>query len=674
MRHSILLLFIQLFLYQISLGQKLNKTQMLDFANKLYEVEILSQKGKRLLEDMIQEETLGKANYEASLYFFNPIPKEESKLQLLLFCGAAFEQELMHRSGTFIYHQELVDLQKKRQERNEKDWQQVFLEIQEKVEKSKGYQIETKIKDEDRFPTKTKYFAPKLSSGMAMIVAPLEEVEKYSNTDIPPPPNNTPGWHPMILSSDLIANPSQIQSVIHPNRSAWGKNCSKTALDLLKIGLIDERTYTEVKTSIEQKQLTLECNVLEYALVRAIYNASFEENKQKENENLKKWRNLQIISEENYQELNRLYANKALPDQYDLVPYCQKANVFDLTKYTPDPEIGYPQFMADLRKLLPNFKYQNLHITYEYKAPPKEADLKNWNTYNFYSSRLFIDFQSHGLIYQDSIFYYGSPLQNLIRQGYLEVSYYFIDLLNWWLKEQNSPYRLYRISAGIWKSRTKTDKEIALILLNEQQAEGWLESKYNVENHDNYFRRSNLPNIIQEYKNQGLFIHLSEAEFAEGIDCINTKQMFNHLNILSCFPKTLIYNSPDSSVNQPYSRMSKILSDASGGAFEIIPLKEEVLDTTYTNPNGNLHFFKVKFVFELQGKKYKRMMEGSDRGFLGWRLIFEVNEILEKRGIDAQIYETSYGDYDYWVVIVLNQKQYQFLEKLQPSFFGNESE
>jgi hypothetical protein len=630
--HAFRLLFfiwISVAFFQSVNAQHITVKQGIDFAKKLHEVEILSDKGKKELVKKIKE-----GNFERNMF---PDPRDGSieiredlsASYLLDFLAAAFYSEFNYRTGSHFENkvEDKIFAEKEPQELTEEDYDKIQVEHMRMLETFEGYLIEKAIEDEEDFPEEAK----------VLILGP-----------------------PMGYYAPFRFYTNE-HGLIHHRRSALGKTCTRTLQDLYTIGLINKRVFDEAFKAIQDNETAYEMKLLSFVYERARYYEDFELNKAKELEFIDGLREAEVISEAGLKELLESYEPFELKTKFEIMNFCSNQMIFKLKDYPQDPVEGYTRIFQDLKSLIADFDYQNLNIAVRVQEPP-------WGQY-LIEQKINIEFELDSVSYSYSFFYdylNSNPLEVIQkRDSLLKISPNFHRGINKLLADRNSEYRLYYANKPDQIS-FYGQEEFGMMLLTEKQFKAWGTSNSDYflfrQSHDNRFNTSGNRAIIDEYKALGLFDHLEEKEFRQGMDCVNESVIESHQSLLRCFPKTLVhFDWETGNLENPYESITKDFKEASRGQFE----PTNIVDTFQKSWEDQT----TRFSFELAGKTYEAnlKMDGDwlDEGFFAL-----IKQALKENSIDSQIYHCVEDKRYTSSYIMLTTKQYEALMKSQPELFA----
>jgi hypothetical protein len=401
--------------------------------------------------------------------------------------------------------------------------------------------------------------------------------------------------------------------------------------------------------------------LLSFVYERARYYEDFELNKAKELEFIDGLREAEIISEAGLKKLIESYKPFELKTKFEIMNFCSNQMIIKLKDYPKDPVEGYTRIFQDLKSLIPDFDYQNLNIAVREKEQP-------WGQ-GLIEQKINIEFELDSVSYAYSSFYdYRNPdplqtFQN--KDSLLKISPNFHKGINKLLADRNSDYRLYYANKHDYKGFYGKE-EFGLILLTEKQFKTWGTSNSDYflfsQSHDNRFNTFGIRALIDEYKALGLFDHLNEKEFQQGMDCVNESVIESHQALLRCFPKTLVHFDWESgNLENPYESITTDFKEASRGQFE----PTNIVDTFKKSWEDQT----TRFSFELAGKTYKADLK-MDGDWLDADFFALIKQALKENSTDSQIYHCVEDKRYTSSYIMLTKKQYEALMKSQPELFA----
>lgn len=607
---TILLFLFSIFTFHIMIAQQLTENQALAFAEKLYQVEILSEKGKDALKERIEKNQIARFGESDLTAYGEPLPTEVTVSSILNFCAHVFAHEFFYRSG---FTEEVKAEVEKRflkgdKELSEKEAEQVEAQIMVYIQGLDRPKIESAIPMEDTL----------LSEGFSGFIG-----EPYKNIE---------------------------NGLVHHKRSVIGKTRTRTINDLNKIGLINNQIYQDIINESKSNELLWEAMIFEYAAERAFYYENYDKNKDKELQYLQQLKQADVLSDTGYQQIVQSFKPFELKRKFDYLRYCNNAVVFDLTKYTLDPTAYYTQIIQDLVKVIPGFAYNELKV--EIIQKPDEYYKSHMNDY----VRINIEIDTNQYVY--SFHHNTSPNQSLP-----DISPNFHEIFNKILIDRGSDQRFYYANDAA-NGNSNDSNFFALILMSKEQYEAWGSRNpfYRQENHDNFFTTKMIQNFIIDCEKIGLFAHLT----ANQINTAKQEVMENHIeryyDIISHFPNTSIDISWESDATEhPYQDNVMKFAIKSNGLFT----PNNIIDNFYEDKVKEKE--KTQFGFQFKGKQYEMELDnyydGIDPGFVSL-----IDKALEEQQIDGRIYGYI-SDTEWAGFLFLTLSQYSYLKTKHPTLF-----
>ncbi|MDG1571951.1 hypothetical protein OZ410_06455 [Robiginitalea sp. M366] len=599
-------------------GQDISKKEALQYARKLGEVEILSAKGVELLTDYIENnrfERMQRPNPDGGI----PVRTELLKSQILLFLSNAFGSELHYRSSATEYQNSMAKYLENygiKDLMSPEEHERITDSIQTLSNDFEGALLEENIVDEE----------DSITENRSLYLDPFSfpSMEEYG--------------------------------LIHTKRSAMGKTLSRTLNDLNDLGLIDQKVLDQVMRKINLGEIWVEALAIQEAACQVIYTEDFDLNKKNELKFIRGLNRAGVLSDSKMEEHIASYQPQELKSKFQILEYCNNAKVFEAANYPTDPVEGYKRLFKDLKELIPGFNYSSLEIRLI------DSD-ENWGA-EMQERKLHIAFNVNNNNYQNATFYDFVKLNEEADPDTLFViSQDFHQGINKFLTDQNSEYRLYFANnpeGGDYYGKSK----FGLILLTEEQYEAW--GTYNADyflftqNHDNTFNSGHIKETIDQYRNLGLFDHLTDEEIEEGHNCVSNNLISSYAQLLSCFPKTVVYFDWETgNLENPYEELTISFSEASRGKFT----PTNIVDT-FAEDWQSEH---SSFSFEFNNSKYASTLNmASD--WLDPEFLSLIKKALADNQIDSNIYYCL-DDGQASGYILLTQNQYETLSESQPELF-----
>lgn len=373
------LIFLMCFTFQIN-GQSLTKKEAINFAEKLHEVEILSEKGKEDLIKRIQRKKLKRLIVPNVFVTGKEYTSELSHAQLLSYCYEAFYNETAFRLGLTDYNK-----------------------LSKKIIKTTTHKVPEEYRILDSI------FNAKHDTFEGVII------EKQINSSHR---ESHHGIHYELKSPYKLTKLQGEYGLIHPNRSATGQHVDKTIQDLIKIGLIDTT----------QNQLRYCDWGIEYSSLHCLYMNRIEEedktiDEAKSKAFLEEIHKADIITKESLEQLIELDRQDKIYEKMNLYQYCKNGIVVDVD-YNLSIDSFYQNLFHELKAIIPNFDYSNLKII-------REQDK--------YHSYISLQFSINGIIYES-----GRVSCSRKRDlNQISIDDEFFKGIEQYLRDINSDKRLY---------------------------------------------------------------------------------------------------------------------------------------------------------------------------------------------------------------------------------------
>lgn len=614
---QISLIFILSFFLQNIFGQVLTKEEAYAFADKLWEMEILSERGRNMLKMKID---LNKDGYQPmdveSLNVTGvSVKKEISNLYILDFLHFAFQNETRFRMGEEEHDKIAKKYIEEKGERQltEKDIENIHKIFFEKITDFEGWKIEEKIISEDSILE---------NSGYTWKMNIWQKIEKR---------------------------------LVHSSRSVTGKTRSRTAKDLFEIGLVNRKVYDETIKKIRAKELKTEMDIIDYAKFQLQFYETLPTLKEEELKILDNLKQVGLLSEVNFQELIHPKNAERELSRFEIFSKCENAKVLKNDICTSKPFTCFQNAFAEIKSLIPDLDYKNFDYRIDERSFEWDKDLL------FLESKIQMDLD--GKTYRSSSMQgsYNKKEDPNWTLDSLEINYQSsaINMVNKILTNRNSSMRLY----SVFEKSTDFRKKRAILLMTQNQFKAWNDPygmHFYSEDHNNFFTIDKVNELIDEYKLIGLFDHLTKDEIEEGIIKVHEGNIYSHVDILMQFSNVIIdFDWEYHNLTNPYEELTTKFAKSSKGNFKPENIKDDF--------SKNYEKAETTFSFEVLGKKYQRefRMMGD---WLDHRFISLINDAIKDSQVDGKFYDCI-DDAQYDGYIFLTKRQYDFLKKEQPKFF-----
>ena len=594
-------------------AQKLTKTEAKAMAQALYKQEVLSLKGKRILEQKIDSGLLERSKAPSLFDGSIAMTRELSKAQIAQFLSGVLQFERLDR---------------------------MYVDDSPEGDFQAGFSVRTQLigflKDVIRYS--------RMFRGMAL--------ESQIEHTCPLPPGT--GWsvYPPFLDRNY-----QIKGAIHHKLSVLGKSCYKILDRLTEAQLIDDDLRQEVKTYLQTNSGYYEPEILQLLAHRLGQKEDFKERKAEEQQFITALFDAGIINTKALTQLRSDTPNQEFRTKYDMATYATKGRVFKLEDYPKNAQEGYEAMFRDAAAIIPDMTLTDLDFKLV-KEVLGEIELIQY--------RAKVKMKLNGQAYAYSFIYdtYSSyedvpPIEALPTK----VAYEFHKVFNKFLIDQNSPFRIY-LANKEEPGNAYGSKEFTLLLMTAEQYAAWGKQSYflSSESHDNRFSSEYISQLLKQFGDIGLFKALSTEALNKGKKEVHEKEISRVSDILICFDELLtviLFDFPET--NQPYKYLLEQLSEKSQGHF-----KPENIQDNFTEVSDK-GTGDVWVSFALNGLTFEAGFPLVEF-WVDPRIIELVNEGLKHSGIGGTflMLESSYATSDY---LYLTFQQEAYLRKHIPELF-----
>ncbi|NII24945.1 hypothetical protein HB364_07640 [Pseudoflavitalea sp. X16] len=439
------------------------------------------------------------------------------------------------------------------------------------------------------------------------------------------------------------------EDLIHPKRSTIGRTRTRTLEDFKVLGLISEMVYEEAKKGIQDATIDDELALVGFLLKRSYYYKSYDTELKKQQQHIDDLANKGILTKEKKEALLESYKPYELKDIAQILSYSERYRFVDLTRLEANPHITYPVIFQAVAALIPDFKYENLHIVIDRQ---KEDDMIRQD--------LKLSFTINGQLYEHVFFYdyvKVEPDPNYPEDPPARVSRDFHKGVNKWLADINSSYRLYTVNIPEEGEMVYGEKKVGLLLLKKGEAEVINKENY-VLSHETFdvrLNRAGINKFIQDLTDHGFFAHLSNKEIDRTKASIFASDITSPLDVCMRIPHTVvIFDWETGNLRNPYEDLTKRFEKASRGVFSVTDIIDE-FEKSWDSAK------KVKYGFTMNGKKYETMLDFHG-DWLDPKFIDLLRQAMKENKIDGEIrYCMDNGQEGGH--IFLTSKQYAFIKK-----------
>lgn len=458
-----------------------------------------------------------------------------------------------------------------------------------------------------------------------------------------------------------IAGPNGAKGLHHwidERRSIWGKTRTRTARDLLAVGLLDQAAYQELQKGMERGGFMSEMQVCQAATGIMQRRETYAQDLARQQQWLKQLEQAGQLSAVQRQRLTRESRPYEVRQLFEVVSYCERARIVDLRRLPQAPQLLYPLLFKQVQAVLPDFHYTDLTLTLSIKD----------NGYDLLDQNITLSFRADGRRYESTFLHDylhrdGTDPNPDAKPG---VSEEFHKSINQWLTDRQSPLRLYQA----WTPDANSphgNELLGLLAMTQPQRKLWGKdytySIFSTESYDTQFSSANIERLVANYQKLGLFTHLSAADIARGREAALSGAKTSYADVLMSFPN-VIYAFDWESANPPYpyAALTRTLAAISRGGFAPTQVQDG-FGTDY--PKTPM----IPFSFQLNQQRYHTQLPvRSD--WLAAESVELMQQALREQHAPGQLYSCLDGE----GYIYLTAPQYQVLSKTQPELFKTPSD
>lgn len=465
------------------------------------------------------------------------------------------------------------------------------------------------------------------------------------------------GLENIMLQKEFHVDPHKTGAVFYGNQHLNKKSQDSVNISLHRLlnkinksGLLTDRVYTNTLKGIDSSSYMAELQVmghltemssrLEWLAAGRLLPVAEQLHKKG------------IVSDSSFLRLQNDIKDGKIESAFQLNDYCQLDRVFDLTKYSDDPDVWLEQIHRDIASMVPglnftNFSYITLPDT-SFSMPEvrfKVSLVCNGRMYK-YSSLAFINFKNK----QGKI----SPKEIFVED--------FYRIFNKILTDQQSPLRLHSIMFSPGTTIDDRFRRFALIALRGEQSEIFMHQPclsymmLSMDDYNNSLTSARIDSTIAACREIGLFAHLSETEIEKAIDNTEADNLYTMNKLLSNFPQVVYpLDSALMSPQYPYASILKHLAGITHGA-----LKPDKI--TQTKVKGG-----VKLQYLSKGIVHSYTFN-TKNGWLDARFSAFLKHLSQENNLPGAFYLLRYEN----SVIYLTKFQYDYAVKHNLLDFGRE--
>ncbi len=583
-------------------------------ADKLYARQVLSAAGRDELHRLMR------AN-ELNVYYNLPADETSYPHQaidpatVLTFCAQAFQSELYYRAGLDDVSRTSRPAQQSKLKAALNHGQPDTAALRQLL--SPGQLLETKIRAEDS-----------VSRG---------------------------GW---TIYPPLGANPAH-PPYVAATRSVFGKTRTRTAQDLLQLGLLTAAQHRLLAAELAAGQLTTEEQVCQRAATLALDVAVYPVRRVAFEKLLTKLHQTGLVSAAKQQ---RALADTQLTKTFalfDVLPYCAHAQILNLHKLPQDPQHLYPQLLTAVTYSWPAFQPTQVqahlteHDTGAGAVLEQQVELAFMASGRHYATKF-----TQGYRRKDG--------QQTSPAAGAEIGENFQAGINQWLRDQGLPERLYLATTPDAQSVYGRDR-VGLAMMTPAQRDAWGSSMYflSLEAQASEFTSSYVEEALALYQRIGLFKGLTESELVAGRHQALSGEATSYIELLRCFPHLLAdTGGEDAEEPQAYAKALAQVAAITRGAFRPTHVHDSFMGEQSRKQQSAL-------TFSCGGRQYQATFT-SDLGWMDDDFVDLVRRAVRENTAGGQLYYIG-GD-EASSFLFLTAAQASVLRKAQPTLFQADDE
>ncbi|PZR24792.1 MAG: hypothetical protein DI535_20840 [Citrobacter freundii] len=464
-----------------------------------------------------------------------------------------------------------------------------------------------------------------------------------------------------ISFGDFIGHRELDKDYIDRNRSAAGLTLRRTLNDIREIGLIDDKIYDRCLKLINEMSINFEKDLLKIMSSESSAHRLYGFHKNEQIEYVNKLVTLGLIDQRAQQQLVDSYRDSSLKTIPEILAYSDLYVFVDLSKEDSSPAIIYRIIFDSVRRLIPSFEYSDLQTKIIEKKTATLTELE-----------LNLNFLAGGVRYEHKCFYgFEKPTKRgeLREVPPVRIGEGFQKVVNQWLRDQSSLYRLYTITPQNYSSKREflPPDQVGLLLLKEGEAEQVSKNSQMIssESYNTVLSRKNIDQLIDSFSANDFFKGLSGDE----IDKAKRNALGSSVNtlsdFLSVFPGTIVqFDWEAGNLENPYEELTKKFAQATGGRVTVTGIKDEFR-------TGWKKAKKIKYGFVMDGKQYETQLAFED-DWLQPEFFDLFQRALSESAAGGKFYQCVYNGQEAGYIF-LTGKQLEFINRSYPELLLEEN-
>ncbi len=347
-----------------------------------------------------------------------------------------------------------------------------------------------------------------------------------------------------------------------------------------------------------------------------------------------------IVSDSSFVRLKSDLNDGKIEWAFQLNNYCNHDRIFNVSNYVEDKSIRLEQLHRDIAAMLPGLNFTDFNYTTSTDTASAKSELPE--------VKFEVSLVCNGRTYK----YASTILEIKNKEGKLHLTdidlQTFHRVFNKVLTDEHSPLRLHSFMFSPSRGSSDDRQRFALIALTGEQAEVFMKNPCmsymlaSMESYDNTITSGRRDSTIMQWKNIGLFAHLSEDEFKNATNAAEAADLFSMGDLLRYFPRvTYSMNEALTSQDRSYASILHHLANITHGAFNPTKItQKKVKDGVWVRymSNGKIHSFTFK----------------TDYGWLDARFPMFVKHLGLENDLPGDFYGLPYVD----AIIYLTKQQY----------------
>lgn len=418
------------------------------------------------------------------------------------------------------------------------------------------------------------------------------------------------GW----VAYPPLTDPNHPGGLIHPNRSAVGKHRTKTANDLLEIGLITPNDHAVILDRITSNDIDSEAALMGYLMQTTFVRDRVQVERDRKIEAIDQLIQANLIDVNRREELINRYGNFELTAPADFLPYLvDPLLILERNAFPPYTKAATPQIFQQLYARLPSIQLTELTV----EVFTKFNELGDKNSYDVQLTGTHA-----GQTYTKT--YYGSYQTKTSFDSAGDIDFRLTEgiftIHNQILLEAAASERLYFVAA----EKEKAEVTKAYVLQLDRNEAKLLQQLFPDERFllgpapSSIYDQERIETTIKEL--QALALLPTDYQLSADPStktCLSNGNIESYLEILPCLSTLFLTHSPDhGSKFKSYPELITALSIISRGYFE--PSKVQLLDSNER---------ETIISFTLNDVTFRETLRKFD-GYIDSKLIQKINEAL----------------------------------------------